>query len=234
MSVVIPEHIPFLVRKLGAKFKDGPREYRMRWGELAFRRRGVALDLCMFDSHFSLHVHALWTSVYVTLPFLQRWHRDPYEIMESWGFSLGPEMGLHLHWGRKTKIIYMPWRNWVQTAHDVRCVDGSWAPWVGSWEHEKEPDGRALETHPYRYILRSGEVQDRTATIYVERRVRKLKWLRWLPFGRTAYAIDVRFNDEVGERSGSWKGGCIGCGYTLRENETPLECLRRMERERKF
>jgi hypothetical protein len=26
----------------------------------------------------------------------------------------------------------------------------------------------------------------------------------------------------------------VGCGYELRPNETALECLRRMERERKF
>jgi hypothetical protein len=40
--------------------------------------------------------------------------------------------------------------------------------------------------------------------------------------------------DEVGEEAGSWKGGVLGCGYTLLPNETPLQCLRRMEKERKF
>lgn len=32
----------------------------------------------------------------------------------------------------------------------------------------------------------------------------------------------------------SWKGGTIGCGYALRPNESPYECLKRMEQERKF
>jgi hypothetical protein len=44
----------------------------------------------------------------------------------------------------------------------------------------------------------------------------------------------VVFSAEVGERSGSWKGGCIGCGYDLLPDELPEECLRRMERDRKF
>lgn len=30
------------------------------------------------------------------------------------------------------------------------------------------------------------------------------------------------------------KGGCTGCGYDIKPGETPLECLQRMERERKF
>jgi hypothetical protein len=39
---------------------------------------------------------------------------------------------------------------------------------------------------------------------------------------------------EAGKRKGSWKGGTLGCGYELKKNETPLECLRRMESEREF
>lgn len=233
-TVVVPETIPAFIRHIGGRWRDGPRQYRMRWGELSLFKRGVAFELCLFEDHYSLHVHVLWVSAFITLGFLRRWHREPHEMMESWGISLSPEMGLHLRWGSRTKIVYMPWRDWVQTAHEVRRKDGSWVPFVGSWQKDREPDGRELETYPYRYVLRSGEVQQREATIYVERRTRKLKWLRWLMWGRTTYAIDVHFSDEVGERTGSWKGGCIGCGYELRPNETPRECLLRMERERKF
>ena len=46
--------------------------------------------------------------------------------------------------------------------------------------------------------------------------------------------MSVNFSDEVGERSGSWKGGTLGCGYDLLKNETMEQCLRRMEKERKF
>lgn len=110
---------------------------------------------------------------------------------------------------KKTKGIYMPWA-WKHRLHEVLS----------------EP-----EAHPYAYTLRSGEVQHRTATIKAERRT----WTRWwLPYRRVSNAIDVTFSDEVGERSGSWKGGIIRCGYEMRPGETPLMALRRMEAERKF
>jgi hypothetical protein len=91
------------------------------------------------------------------------------------------------------------------------------------------------ETHDYTYTLRNGTVQHRKAKIGVEEREWRQKWLKWCPwFAKVSRTIDVNFDDEVGERTGSWKGGCTGCGYDLRPDETPLECLRRMERERKF
>lgn len=102
-------------------------------------------------------------------------------------------------------------------------------PW--EWRHRlHEVIGEPVQ-YRYRYALRSGEVQERTATIKPERRL----WTRpWFPSKRESRYIDIEFNDEVGERSGSWKGGCIGCSYDMLEGETPLTTLRRMERERKF
>lgn len=102
-------------------------------------------------------------------------------------------------------------------------------PW--EWRHRLHEVLGEPETHPYLYRLASGKVQIRTATIKPERRV----WTRpWLPWKREDRSIDVEFNDEVGERSGSWKGGCIGCGYEMLPGERPLDTLRRMEMERKF
>lgn len=46
--------------------------------------------------------------------------------------------------------------------------------------------------------------------------------------------IEIEFDGEVGERTGSWKGGTIGCSYKMQEDKTIEQCLRRMERERKF
>ena len=102
-------------------------------------------------------------------------------------------------------------------------------PWA--WKHREHKVLTEPETHPYTYTLRSGEVQHRLATIKVDTR----KWTRyWLPFKCISKSIDIEFNDEVGERSGSWKGGCMGCSYEMLPNETPLQTLRRMEQERKF
>jgi hypothetical protein len=99
------------------------------------------------------------------------------------------------------------------------------------WEYRKS--GKALvNTWPYHYTLKSGKVQERLATVTLEKR----QWHRkWFPFlTKESTVIDVEFNDEVGERSGSWKGGTIGCSYEIRPNETMFQCLRRMEAERDF
>ncbi len=125
--------------------------------------------------------------------------------------------------------------DWRHMRHSVRCADGSWEPYVGSWERDKAADHRENFLFPYRYVLKSGEVQERTATVYVsqmEWRPRCLKWTRL--FAKIRTSIDVAFSDEVGERTGSWKGGTIGCGWDLLPNETPEQALRRMESARVF
>ena len=93
-------------------------------------------------------------------------------------------------------------------------------------------DHAYTEQHPYTYRLKKGIVQERTATCTIEKR----KWHRkWFPFlTRTSQVIDVEFSDEVGERSGTWKGGTLGCSYEMLPGETVESCLRRMEKERDF
>lgn len=133
----------------------------------------------------------------------------------QYGFTFFQD-GLHLHWGKSkgtsedpSKILRMPW----------------------AWRHRTHLILSEPEVHPYTYVLRNGEVQERTATIKIEER----KWTRWwLPCRLVSRYIDVTFSDEVGERSGSWKGGCIGCSYDMLPGESAAAALRRMERERKF
>lgn len=127
----------------------------------------------------------------------------------------------------------LPFFSYVFDGHWIEDKDRNWVlmnrpvkPWDFRETHAY------TETHPYRYTLRSGKTQEITATCTVEKR----KWHRkWFPFlVMVKRIIDVKFSGEVGEESGSWKGGCLGCGYEFLPNETVEECLRRMERERKF
>ena len=124
-------------------------------------------------------------------------------------------------------------------------VKYSWVPFVGSWEVgrpsplnggvTKEPDGREELQYPYRYVRKNGEVQERIATVYVERRAWRPKCFKWTSlFERVRQSISIDFNEEVGEETGSWKGGCTGCGWEMLPGETALEALRRMESVRKF
>lgn len=133
----------------------------------------------------------------------------------TYGFTFFGD-GLHLHWGKckgtrddPMTIIAMPWQ----------------------WRHRKHEVLTEPETHVYRYLLRSGEVQVRQATIKAEQRL----WTRpWLPWKRVSRSIDVDFDKEVGERTGSWKGGVMGCSYEMQPHESPRMALRRMEQYRRF
>lgn len=141
---------------------------------------------------------------------------DEYQCSgPTYGFTFFDD-GLHLHWGKckgtrgdPMTIIAMPWQ----------------------WRHVKHEILSEPEKHQYIYFLRSGEAQHRIATINAESRT---WWRPWPPFWRRSRSIHVEFNDEVGERTGSWKGGTIWCGYKMQFGEAPSDTLRRMERERKF
>jgi hypothetical protein len=150
-----------------------------------------------------------------------------------WGFQFFEDL-LWIYYGKdKTWSFYMPW-HWKHQWHRVLMADQSWKTVASGFGIEGSPwnwTDKWQEVHSYHYCLKNWTIQERTATIGVEERC----WTRlWFPFKKVSRCIEIQFSDEVGERTGSWKGGTIGCGYELRKDETPLECLRRMERERKF
>jgi hypothetical protein len=183
-----------------------------------------------------------WGRTYIDLPIYTK-HKDE---------AFTPEYGFYLfdiHWhgwfdslwicyGRKTKAIYMPWAwRWERTS--IMLKDGS-------WEHEfrkgvkkafwNEDFWNGLiwkESYQYMYVLKSGKIQQVTAKVHVEER--EWRWRFGLPWPRMVErSISVGFDKEVGERTGSWKGGVTGCSYEMKEGESPIDTLRRMEKERKF
>lgn len=146
----------------------------------------------------------------------------------QWSVYASSEFGLTFHWGLRRKSFDWPWS--LHTLHyQHQMSDGSW---VSVFQKDAEPYS---EQYPYTYTLKSGIVQNRTATISKRRHVlcrrifKRIGWPRW-----NKESLEVQFSNEVGERSGSWKGGTIGCGYDILPGETMEQSLRRMERERIF
>lgn len=144
-------------------------------------------------------------------------------------------------WINKMHVWNLPWDyEWVRTSMFLK--NGMWLHETAdnrrSWKFSKETEEMLWkETHPYRYALNSGEEQNLEATIGVEEREwrwrsRLFKAIGWPK--KISKTISVDFSVEVGEGRGSWKGGTVGCGYEMLPNETPAECLKRMERERRF
>lgn len=204
----------------------------------------ISFEICgYFDNRPRINFDIIFFSLTLVLPFRNKWtdECDP----PKWGISIhGNRIWIYrggkgnMNGGNKWWTFRFPWvYEWVRTSNLRKD---------GAWEHEKKGDNKMFwdekwedviwnETHPYTYILKNGTVQNRLAKIKVEEREWRIFWLKFLPYpNKVRRDISVNFNDEVGERTGSWKGGTLGCGYLLKNDETPLECLRRMEKEQIF
>ena len=132
----------------------------------------------------------------------------------------------------RTSILLKDGYDWFHETKDNRrtCEEDVEGKIIGSYGWINK--NKWKETHPY---IDSYDNTVVNATISVDEREWRPKWLMWTKlFAITNKTIDIEFDKEVGKRKGSWKGGTVGCSYTLLPNETPLECLKRMEKERKF
>lgn len=211
----------------------------------------IALPFLLFQSIWFLCMIPFllfgWGKLYISLPI----HTGIQDcVSASWGwyyfmdavvFNIGG--GGNYQGGTKSKRFYMPWAfDWVRS---------SWLMSDKSWFHETK--GKRINWHGSVDEVGSFEWREKnkwkevhlftdsfdgtvvSATISVEEREWRPKWFKWTSlFSKIKKSIGVEFDKEVGKRKGSWRGGTVGCGYELRNGETPLECLRRMEKERKF
>lgn len=204
----------------------------------------VSFSICgYFDNRPRINIGLIFYKIILVLPFRNKW-TDECDC-PTWGIAYHEDM-LWIHRGGKGNLnggskwwaFQAPWSySWVRTSALRKD---------GGWEHETIGNNKSFyreewenilwsETYPYTYVLKSGEVQNRKAKLRVEEREWRMHGFKWSSFrNKIEKTISVDFDAEVGERTGSWKGGTTGCGYTLLQNETPLECLRRMEKERMF
>lgn len=192
-----------------------------------------------FDNRAQVNFSFGWGQFYINIPF----------ITSKYDESDPPRYGYYFYsvndWipdsfvlclGRKTKHYYMPWSlDWYRTS--IMLKDETWVHETKNnrkdFYKEEWNELRWKSERPYVYTTKSGNIQLRKATIKVEEREWRPKWFMWTSiFSKIRRSIDVEFNEEIGERVGSWKGGTIGCGYDMLPNETPVQCLRRMESER--
>lgn len=215
------------------------------WIIFYFRRHfELSYSVCgYFDNRPEINISLFFFMLTTKLPFWNKWTDEcdaptwgiAYHNKKFWIYRGGKG---NMNGGSKWWTFTMPWTyEWVRTS----CLrkDGTWETEIrGNNKHfwdEKWVDVLWSETYPYTYVLKSGELQHRLAKVRVEEREWRQKWLKWTKlFNKVSKSITVDFNDEVGERTGSWKGGTLGCGYTMLHGELPEQTLRRMERERKF
>lgn len=124
-------------------------------------------------------------------------------------------------------IFYSKDRNWYawQAIRLYRKIFGV-KPKKFSFDKFREQERaekQVSKTFDYQYTLKSGEVQNRKVTCYFSESF--YGWIS-LPFiGRVHRYCNFTFSDEVGERSGSWKGGVIGSAIDVKKKTTMEEAL---------
>lgn len=125
------------------------------------------------------------------------------------------------HWEWIRTSILMPDGSWA-TEDKTRTIDTIEIRRLNQHWHEK---------HHYLYVTCHGINQSCMAYIRVEER----EWIH-KPTGHRKIVKDigVDFQQELGTEAGSWKGGVVGCSYEMFPDETPVQTLRRMEKERTF
>ncbi len=240
-----------------AFFGKKQKSYDSKWMTINIHRwnkpDGIRLTFSpasYFDNRWHICFCIGWLSAYIHLPIYSNWDGCEYP---EYGFYYH-ENALVLEYGyNKNKFIYMPWYyEWYRTSK--LKADGSW--WIEKkgdvkrwrklnpnkttsqrWKEEEESKGDLWkETRHYKYTTKYNEVQDDIeATIGVSEMEHRPKWFMWTSlFAKVRRSIDVEFSEEVGSERGSWKGGVLGCGYTMLAGETPEQTLMRMQEERSF
>jgi hypothetical protein len=226
------------------RFVGHKHDTRFTWGEIAWHPRHwkAALEYCpagMF-SHNTLIVQLMIVGFYIHLPTARRGDGCMRDNEPVYGFYTIDNQ-IVWRWGAGYWSWSWPFFAFNHYSTEILTLDLNpfWIEYGterGKWDERRAARDKAEAANcakaDFTYVLRSGEVQRRIATYHVDRMVWRRKWAPFLTMTRTC--IWVEFDGEVGERSGSWKGGTTGCGYELKPGETPLACLRRMECERKF
>lgn len=133
-------------------------------------------------------------------------------------------------------------------AWNIPCLTKEWVRTSillndGTWEHETNGESKGFYKKEWKAKQKSwtydytdsydGEIIP--TTIYVEELEWRPRCLKWTSlFRKTKRTIDVHFSKECGGRKGKLNGGTIRCSYAMLPGEAPLDCLKRMEKEREF
>lgn len=201
--------------------------------ELTYKNTGYETD------NAELHISMFgWHSLF-RLPWRGKTKNDWYYGEKTYGISCH-DNALFFHWGHNLKAWELPFVSYGG------CI--RWEIYSGLREHyhlNRKEDWQTysymdknIKDHPAIWMYDYTDSYDGSVIpckIYVEEQEWRPKWLRWTKkWAHIKRCIKVDFDEEVGSRKGSWKGGCLGCGYEMLPGEDPIDCIKRMEKERQF
>lgn len=202
----------------------------------------ISYETCgYFDNRPRINICLIFFHLEFILPYRNEW-TDECDS-PKWGIAIHNNTFWIYRGGKGNMNGGNKWWTWNIPFLTKEWVRTSILLKDDTWEHETKGNSKSFYKDEWKQKQKSwtydytdkydGEVIP--TTIYVEEREWRPKWLTWTSlFTTKRRTIDVHFSKECGKRKGSWKGGTLGCGYELLPNETPLECLQRMEKNRKL
>jgi len=237
-----------LLKLIGHRYDE-----RFKWGEFYWHPRPSEWKLSLrLTSRYSelddmLILSPFIFTAYVFLPSKicckkpnkGDWHGKAY------GFyvytSIRNFFALVLLWGDKIKHIEMPWTyDWyskeiLDDQHNVVYYEDRKMRRNNArelWKKYEEIANKYKKIYDYTYVKKNGEVQRREAEVFIER----MTWARrWIPFKKcSSTVLKISFDKEIGEKAGTYEGGVTGCNYKIHDGESPIQALRRMQKEQIF
>ena len=174
--------------------------------------------------------------------------RDGYwdSIRRDYGFSINEE-ALHIHYGIQpgswssvdkensdhTKVYFLPWNQDRRIRYDFLNTDGSYY-----CSANDRSDGRidfdairsAEESVTKIKFSFTENGNPNIATCHLEEweYAKGTSWCSWLSLvtkNKVYRRLEIKFENETGPRSGSWKGGTMGTSINLEDGESALSAF---------
>lgn len=171
----------------------------------------------------------IYFTFYISLKDFKNY--DEEDCNRVWGVYYC-DRSLWFCWSKKTKTIDMPWQ-WVLIKNEVMMRNGQWLDRISLFPPEKK--NFKIWNDTFTYVSNNINAQKTEVDIYLERYTYCWKVFKWIKFPKRSHrSINVTFKDPIGDDVDTWKGGCYETSLVLKNDETPIQGLRRMEIELKL
>lgn len=214
------------------------------------------------DNRHTMHFSLGYGKVYIVFPWKNKnvYEEDINNPEKKYGFYLYGDGGffdsfwyyVNKNGHSDVKSIDMPW-SYKFYRHSILLKDGSW--WTSLDKDVRKARKSGIDTYsdkryyldsddesifkaklPFSYTTKHGTEQNTTATVRMEEREWRQRWLYWTKlFNHVSTVLEIEFNDEMGNKRGSWKGGTLGCSCKVTKNQKEkldlITPLKRFEKE---
>jgi hypothetical protein len=157
----------------------------------------------------------------------------------EFGFTAG-DGSVHVHYGpqthdsttTKSKVFFLPWRQWRHVRHSFYDLDGNHFWTEGKRDHYKARWAVEAACPTVSFEFDDYDARRIQAKTRIEEREWRFGdgWFKWLSLFRRPQvrrSLNLEFSEEVGPEKGSWKGGTMGHSIDMLPGELHEAAFRR-------